>query len=39
MQAYGGIYIALLSYTQTLIGGEWSESRLGRLIPGKETNL
>jgi hypothetical protein len=26
-------------YTQTLFGGEWSKSRLGCLIPRKETTL
>ena len=26
-------------YPQTPISGKWSDSRLGSLIPGKETNL
>jgi hypothetical protein len=39
MQAYGENLWLFYLYTQTLIGGQWSDSRLGRLIPRKETKL
>jgi hypothetical protein len=38
MKAYGGVDIYThIFLTSALVGGEWSESRPGRFIPGERT--